>query len=115
MKAGAGGYVGTYYYEQELLNFLYSGGLSAHAGGKALTDDSVGVRLDTDTDCLWVDIFAFGGILAIGDSTSVRADANAIGAILTPGSTPYRIFCPNLNRIYVSGANGTRACYVYYV
>lgn len=114
MKAGDGGYIGTIYTEQEILNFLFSG-VQGYAGAKALSDATLGVKLDTDTECKWVDIFAYGGILAIGNSTSVKADQNAIGAILTPGSTPYRIFVTNLSQIYVSGATGTRACYIYYV
>lgn len=113
MKAGAGGYLGTIYSSQEVLNFLFSG-VQGYAGAKALSNATAGVKLDTGQVCKWVDIFAYGGILAIGDTDSVRADDQAIGAILTPGSTPYRVFVTNLNKIYVSGANGTRACYVYY-
>jgi hypothetical protein len=85
------------------------------AGGKAVTDNTVGVALDTDTDCSYVDISVYGGLLAIGDSTSVRVDASAIGIVLTPGSTTYRVYCTNLNEVFVSGATGTRACYIYYV
>lgn len=88
-----------------------SGGI---AGAKSLSDATTGVQLHSNTACKYVDIFAYGGILAVGDSASVRADTSAIGAILTPGSTVYRISCSNLNEVYVSGATGTRACYVYF-
>ncbi len=83
------------------------------AGGLALTDDTAGVALGSGA-CKVVDITAYGGLLAIGDSTSVRVDSSAAGVVLTPGSAYYRVFASNLNQIFVSGATGTRACYVSY-
>lgn len=84
------------------------------AGGKSLTDATTGVALGS-ASCNFVDITCIGGVLAIGDSTSVNAEkANAVGVILTPGSTYYRVSCTNLNQIYVAGATGTRVGYVYY-
>jgi len=88
--------------------------LTFTAGGKSLTNATAGVALDTDTACDYVDITCAGGLMAIGDSTAVRADSTATGLILTPGSTFYRIYCTNLNQVYVSGATGTRAAYVYW-
>lgn len=84
------------------------------AGSKALTNATAGVVLESDQPCAWVDISCAGGIMAVGDSASTRADSSAHGIILTPGSTPYRIYCTNLNKVYVSGLTGTRAAYVYY-
>ena len=112
-RAGEQGYLGTYYSEQQILNFLYSF-LTMNAGAKALIDAAAGVALEANTPCKYVDITCAGGLMAIGNSTSVRADGSAFGLILTPGSTYYRVFCSNLNQVYVSGATGTRACYVYY-
>lgn len=93
-------------------NVAISGGT---AGGKALTDNTAGVALEADTAASYVDISTYGGLLAIGDSTSVRVDASAAGVVLTPGSAVYRVKCTNLNQVFVSGATGTRACYIYYV
>src|SRR3990167_601102 len=108
MKSGAGGYEGTIYSEQEILNFLF-GFKTFGSGGKSLTDNTQGVVLDSGTECKFVDISVFGGIMAVGANTSVRSDSSAQGVILTPGSTPYRVYAQNLNQIYVSGASGTRA------
>jgi len=85
------------------------------AGGKSLTDATTGVQLHAGQACSYVDISCHGGVLAIGNSASVNATPSAgVGIILTPGSTVYRVYCSNLNQIYVAGATGTRVGYVYH-
>jgi len=85
-------------------------------GAKALSDNTAGVVLAADQKAHFVDITVFGGIVSIGVDETVRVDgSNASGIIMTPGSTPYRVYCTNLNQIYVSGASGSRACYIYYL
>jgi hypothetical protein len=85
------------------------------AGGKSLTSATEGVQLHSDTACQYVDITSRAGIVAIGNSSAVNAEgANAIGLITTPGSTVIRVYCTNLNQVYVAGATGTRVGYVYH-
>lgn len=88
--------------------------LEGTSGSKALSDATTGVQLEADTDCSYVEITAYGGILAVGPDANVRSDTSAQGIILTPGSTVYKVVCDNLNEVYVAGATNTRACYVYY-
>jgi len=82
-------------------------------GAKSLSNAGVGVALSSSTACQYVDITANGGQIAVGVDTSVQM-TTPHGVVLTPGTAPYRIQTLNLANVYVSGATGSSACFVYY-
>ena len=98
--------------EQQVLNRI---ALSARgtAGGKTLSNDAAGVVLESDTKCRGVFITCRTGVIAIGFSSAVNAEAaNAVGLIITPGSTVVYILCTNLNQVYLAGTG--RVGYAYH-
>lgn len=99
--------------EQQLLNRITLSG-NGTAGGKTLSDAAVGVALASNTKCRGVFITCRTGIVAIGFSSGVNAEAaNAVGLIITPGSAVVHILCTNLNQVYLAGVSA-RVGYVYH-
>lgn len=99
--------------EQQILNRISLSADRATSGGKTLSNDASGVVLEADTKCRGVFITCRTGVIAIGFSSSVNAEAaNAVGLIITPGSTVVHIVCSNLNQVYVAGTG--RLGYAYH-
>lgn len=104
----------TEYTEQQILNLWHRNHGELVSGVKALSDDAAAVSVViSDTPCLWVDVVALNGRIAVGGSTSKMDSGNERGIILYPGNPPYRIFIEDLSKLYAAGASGTKLCYAY--
>lgn len=89
---------------------------TGYSGVKALSNGTAVQIVASSTPCKKVEISVTGGTVAVGfDNTVLITSGSEVGVICYPGNLPYVIETDNLTRIWVSGANGRRVCFNYYV
>lgn len=62
----------------------------------------------------FVDLSAFGGLIAVGSANVNALTSTENGVILYPGNQPYRMPVSNVNKVYAAGS-GVRLCMSYYM
>jgi hypothetical protein len=87
-----------------------------HTFFKALSD-GVAVQMNASSIIIrYVDISVTNGPVAVGfDNTVLVTSGSEVGVLLYPANLPHRIYTRNISNIWISGANGRRVCYNYYV